>query len=554
MVKRSLESAHRRFRESIHHDLNGFLGSVVRIAAPEAGLYPYRFRTSIGLKQIHLRVDTDGSGILFVDVTEVIHLNKTATLMAKLALDETPYPRALATLSRNLSLQDKPQVTRELSQVYVMINRFRNPETGCPTCAIDMLENAPLFSQPARAPYKADLALTYGCNNQCGHCYNEIDRFDMPTLRQDDLFKVIDKLVAVGVPHIIFTGGEATLHPNLPELIEYADSLGLVTGLNTNGRRIAHLPYSQLLADSGLNHVQVTLGSSRPETHDLMMGASSFQQTVKGIKNVVASQMHCITNTTLMRCNMGHIEEVIDFIFDLGIRTFAMNGMIYSGGGYQDPNAIPEDELRLLLIRVRDHSIEKGMRFSWYTPTEYCRMSPVELELGAKRCNAGEYSICIEPNGDVLPCQSYYVTAGNILKDDWNDIWNSELFTSFRDREKNPRFGQLPEKCWQCPDLPMCGGGCRIERQAREGIRTQSDSVTAYLGSTSGQIKEVPNALGIGFLPPNRSAARKNRSKGVSNNLIHLSVDPIVHPSDPNRSKSGNNGGLESTNGTCKCS
>ncbi|MCB0241561.1 MAG: SPASM domain-containing protein, partial [Anaerolineae bacterium] len=70
-----------------------------------------------------------------------------------------------------------------------------------------------------------------------------------------------------------------------------------------------------------------------------------------------------------------------------------------------------------LLIRVRDRAEELGMRFLWYTPTEYCRMSPVELELGAKRCNAGEYSLCIEPNGDVLPCQSYYVAAGNILRD-----------------------------------------------------------------------------------------------------------------------------------------
>jgi radical SAM protein with 4Fe4S-binding SPASM domain len=251
---------------------------------------------------------------------------------------------------------------------------------------------------------------------------------------------------------------------------------------------------------------------------------------------------------------MDHVEAIIDFLFDLGIRTFAMNGMISSGGGYQDPNAIPEDELPPLLIRVRDHSIEKGMRFLWYTPTEYCRMSPVELELGAKRCNAGEYSICIEPNGNVLPCQSYYVTAGNILIDDWKDIWNSELFTSFRDREKNPQLGQLPEKCWSCSDLPLCGGGCRIERQAREGIRINSDLVKEYSPCPPGQMKEKPNSLAIGFLPSDRSTVRKKRSTGVANNLIHLSVDPSVHPSNLDHSKSGKPGSLESTNGACKCS
>src|SRR5690606_10036679 len=121
------------------------------------------------------------------------------------------------------------------------------------------------------------------------------------------------------------------------------------------------------------------------------------------------------------------------------------------------------------------HAKAKGMRFLWYTPTEYCRMSPVELEIGAKRCNAGEYSICIEPNGDVLPCQSFYVAAGNILQNPWDQIWRSELFRTFRDREQDPVWAGLPEKCHQCPDLPLCGGGCRIEREARDGRRIVGD-------------------------------------------------------------------------------
>jgi radical SAM protein with 4Fe4S-binding SPASM domain len=144
-----------------------------------------------------------------------------------------------------------------------------------------------------------------------------------------------------------------------------------------------------------------------------------------------------------------------------------MNGMIYSGGGAGNPDAIPEQQLAPLLLRVRDHARRLGMRFLWYTPTEYCRMNPVELEIGAKRCNAAEYSICVEPDGAVLPCQSYYTAAGNLLRDPWERIWNSELFLSFRERELDPKGYGLPEKCWECPDLPLCGGGCRIEREAR---------------------------------------------------------------------------------------
>jgi hypothetical protein len=75
-----------------------------------------------------------------------------------------------------------------------------------------------------------------------------------------------------------------------------------------------------------------------------------------------------------------------------------------------------------------------------------------------------------------------------MLHDPWDSIWNSDLFVSFRDRELDPRGYGLPEKCWECPDLPLCGGGCRIEREARDGHRISEDGdiVTTSGGSGGG--------------------------------------------------------------------
>lgn len=469
--------------QSLQHDWYNFRALFHDLPRPTPGLHTFRVSLLGGQKRIHLRVEPDNSGVLFVDVTDAIHLNPTALHMAYLALCDLPQKQVLFKLRRQVRRQDWPQLAQELSQIYEMVQRFREPETGCPTCAVEDLQRTALFSHRADAPYKADLAITYGCNNACNHCYNEPDRFDMPSLGKEGWFQVIDKLNEVGVPHLIITGGEATLHPDLLDIIRYADSLGHVVGMNTNGRRMAQQSYVQALQAAGLNHVQITLGSNRADIHDAVMNAKSFHQTVRGIQNAVASNIHTITNTTLMRLNMDHAEEIIDFLYDLGIRTFAMNGMIYSGGGFADPNAISEAEMPALLSRIRDHAQEKGMRFLWYTPTEYCRMSPVELEIGAKRCNAGEYSICIEPNGDVLPCQSFYVAAGNILHHPWEQIWRSELFRTFRDREEDPVWAGLPEKCHQCPDLPLCGGGCRIEREARDGRRIVGGDADSGCGS-----------------------------------------------------------------------
>lgn len=473
----------RRLLDGLQQDLGSVMAVLAPLERPQPGLHTYRVaHPNGGQMRIHLRIEPDGAGVLFVDVTDVIHLNPAAAQMAKMALDGMPVRRARGEMLSRYGDASPELVEEELTRVYEVVDHLRYHTGECVTCKLaELAEMSPLFSVAVNAPYKVDIALTYGCNNECPHCYNEADRLEMPSLPLEDWKKVLDRVAALGVPHVILTGGEATLHPDLPEIIQYTDQLGMIVGLNTNGRHLAHQPYMEKLARAGLNHVQVTLASHIEEAHDAIMGTKAYHQTVRGIENAVESDVHVITNTTLMRSNMEHVDEIIDFLHELGIRTFAMNGLIYSGGGFETPNAIPEREMPPLLVRVREHAAQKGMRFLWYTPTEYCRMSPVELEIGAKRCNAGEYSLCIEPNGDVLPCQSYYVSAGNILSDPWEDIWLGDLFRSFREREDDPRMAGLPEKCWQCPDLPLCGGGCRIEREAREGVR-----VTAYAEAGGG--------------------------------------------------------------------
>ncbi len=456
----------------LYRDTQGLLATCMPLAAPRPGMYTYRLNSDHGQRRLHLRVEQDGSGVLFVDVTDVIHLNPTATQMTRLALDGVDRDQARTMLLRGIQANDRARCSADLTQIYTMVERLREPGHGCATCAIAPLQHTPLFSTPVHAPYKADLALTYGCNNACAHCYNEADRIAMPSLELHEWYRVVDTLATVGVPHLILTGGEATLYPHLLDLIHYADQHGMIVGLNTNGRRLAHPGYAQALVSAGLNHVQITLGSCQAEVHNAMMGANSFQQTVRGIEQALASGLHTITNTTLMQRNRDHVAEIITFLHTLGIRTFAMNSMIAAGGGCNSPDALAVEELAPLLVSIRDQAADLGMRFLWYTPTEYCRLSPVELEIGARRCNAGEYTLCVEPDGSVLPCQSYYVSAGNILHDPWEQIWNSALFRSFRERIDDPQQFGLPPECWQCPDLLLCGGGCRLEREARSTTTT----------------------------------------------------------------------------------
>nr|MDO8118950.1 SPASM domain-containing protein [Candidatus Sigynarchaeota archaeon] len=91
-----------------------------------------------------------------------------------------------------------------------------------------------------------------------------------------------------------------------------------------------------------------------------------------------------------------------------------------------------------------------------YSPTQYCEYNPVLHGLGPKRCSAANISIAIEPNGDVLPCQSYFEPIGNILKDPWKKIWNHKLAKAIRNRD------DVPSKCKDCELIESCGGGCPL--------------------------------------------------------------------------------------------
>ena len=95
----------------------------------------------------------------------------------------------------------------------------------------------------------------------------------------------------------------------------------------------------------------------------------------------------------------------------------------------------------------------------WYTPTQYCEFDPVGMELGIKGCTAARYNMCVESNGDVIPCQSYFVSLGNILTEPWEGIWEHELARYLRDRDF------MMEKCHDCPDQVLCGGGCPLYAQ-----------------------------------------------------------------------------------------
>jgi radical SAM protein with 4Fe4S-binding SPASM domain len=422
------------------------------------GLYHYKRQILGENSRIHLRIDPDGNGILLVNASRILHLNPTATLMARLALEKIPERQAESVL-RKIYHVTPVQTHNDYAQFIERLNELVRPDGACPIHDLDIEVKAPFSAHPS-APYRMDLAVTYRCNNDCAHCYNSRPRH-YPEISTAQWKLILDRLWQIGIPHIVFTGGEPTLRADLPDLIAHAERNGQVTGLNTNARRLSDIHYLRQLVEAGLDHVQITVESHNPGIHDSMVGCrGAWNQTIAGLRNALDTPLFVMTNTTMLSTNSPYLAETLEFLANLGVPTVGLNALIYSGRGLTVSTGLPECELPSLLEVARERTEVHEQRLIWYTPTQYCCFDPMQLELGVKGCTAALYNMCIEPDGNAIPCQSYYQPLGSMLTDAWESIWNHDLAISLRERR------YIQEKCTDCVLLSECGGGCPLKIQS----------------------------------------------------------------------------------------
>jgi radical SAM protein with 4Fe4S-binding SPASM domain len=433
------------------------------------GLYQYRGQEGGRAFRLHLRIEPDARGVLAINASKILHLNQTAAEMARHIVEGDEPDRAVAQMLKRYRGAGREKLRADYLGLKRKIMDLARTDDVCPVTYMEVERIEP-FTTPVSAPYRMDLALIYKCDNTCGHCY--LPKGRMPAEMDTAQWKrVLSKLWEIGVPHVCFTGGEATLRPDLVDLIAFAEETGLVTGLLTNGRRMRDKKLVAAMAGAGIDHFQITLESHDPKIHDRMVGRrGAWAQTVAGIKNAMATPVYTITNTTITRLNARGLPQTLKFIRSLGVGVVACNGLIYSGKGADCGIGYAERELIPVLERAREAAGKLGLKLIWYTPTQYCQLDPVKLELGVKACTAAKYNMCIEPDGSVIPCQSFFQPLGNILRDPWERIWNADPARDLREkRHPDP-------KCRSCDRLPLCGGGCPIYNRQAEVMCLDSKS------------------------------------------------------------------------------
>lgn len=394
--------------------------------------------------------------MLILRPNQVHHLNETATAILS-ALYSQPKVDVAALLEDMAQRYGVPQerLAEDLEKLLCSVSLLLQGKAGCAPA----VRTTPFGSHQRKFPVLAEIALTYRCNNRCFFCYaNSPERGrSVAEMSTSEVCRVIDKIVdQARTPTVSFTGGEPTLRPDLPELIAYAKRRELRTNLITNGLRCSDPDFVAALAEAGLDSAQVSLEAGQAEIHDgVVEHPGAFQQTVQAVHNLKAAGIHTHTNTTINSRNRSALFELIDFLAELGQEYLSMNMVIRTGGavGSQD---ISYTQIGDLVLALKARAEAHGMRFVWYSPVPYCLFNPAAHGLGSQSCAAADGLLSIAPNGQVLPCSSFEQGIGNLLNEDFDQIWNRRAARYWRDKEF------LPPGCKDCELAELCCGACPL--------------------------------------------------------------------------------------------
>lgn len=360
-----------------------------------AGIYHKQAAQDEKPYRIHLRLMADGSGILIVNASTVLHLNSTAAEYAYHFMRGTDANEAAKQIaaryrvSKGLALEDFKDFADKIETL------ISTPDLD-PVSFLDFERVAP-HSESLSAPLRLDCALTYRLPAGAHADYAPAKRVDRE-LTTDEWKTILDKAWQAGIPHVTFTGGEPTLRADLPELIAYAEKIGQVCGLFTDGLKLADKNYLDTILQAGLDHV-------------LMILQPGNENSWKAIETIVPADLFLTVHLTLTKDTVNDAAQTLQRLANLGVQNLSLSAS--------------QHDLLDELLQLQGKASELNLALHWDLPVPYSESHPVAIETGEDNVpsGAGKAWLYVEPDGDVLPAQGMAdKVLGNFLRDAWENI------------------------------------------------------------------------------------------------------------------------------------
>ncbi|RPJ26701.1 MAG: radical SAM protein [Chloroflexi bacterium] len=347
--------------------------------------------------RVHLRLKGDGSGIFILNASTVLQLNTTAAEYAYHFIRGTEPDEAVKQIAARYRVS-KEVAHQDYQDFMEKIETLISTPDLDPVSFLDFERVAP-HSADLTSPLRLDCALTYRLRADSNAEYAPAKRVERE-LTTDEWRTVLDTAWQAGIPHITFTGGEATLRDDLPDLIAHAEKNGQVCGLLTDGLRLADKNYLDLLLQTGLDHLLFLLQPENDKSWDVL-------------EKVMSEDIFVTVHLTLSENNIKNAEETLERLAKLELKSLSLTSS--------------DASLRDTYDSLRDKAAALGLTLKFDLPVPYSVSNPVvyEAQESATPEGAGKAWLYVEPDGDVLPSQGNSgKVLGNLLRDEWKTIYS----------------------------------------------------------------------------------------------------------------------------------
>jgi len=272
--------------------------------------------------------------------------------------------------------------------------------------------------------------LTSHCNVVCKHCYNNSGVCNsvadkMTPERWIDFAKYL--VNHGGVFECILSGGEPLLlEENLFKIMDILHEDGSCFMLLTNAYLMTE-EIAKRLSSYRYHWLQISIDGIDAEYHDsFRQKRGSWERAVKGALLVSENGIplkiaHCVTPY-----NLRDIDAMCDLAYSLGASCITVGELCLSGRVAQNADLLlSKDQREMLYHKVK----ENFFRYRGRMHIKSSNSVKAGLERHFRKPNSGAV---IRPNGDIRLDGMAPFVIGNILNEDFAEIWAKKL-----------------EKCWK---------------------------------------------------------------------------------------------------------
>ena len=314
-----------------------------------------------------------------------------------------------------------------------------------------------------KGPSFAQIDLTNNCNNDCIGCWcnsplleekkinPEVKKQTLPYKR---IIRLIDEFYKMGVSHIYYAGGgEPFMHPQIMDILKYTKKRGLACYVNTNFTLIDDSAIRKL-ADLNVDHLTVSVWAGTPPVY-AATHPNQNEETFFRIKkrltllNKIKRKSPIIKiYNVIFNMNYHDIDAMMEFALETNSETVEFT-VIDTIPGKTDKLLLNSQEAAKLFEkckRLKDKYQNNGFKSKVQIlgldqfMRRISNADAISAEydsdfIGSMPCYAGWGFARILADGNVNSClKSHRFPVGNILNQDFKDIWNGSLQRCFREK------------------------------------------------------------------------------------------------------------------------